>query len=105
MNGGQEQVVGGRGPGARLGPQLLEQLEDAGLLGGQPQGTRQAEVAHGGGEGHRSSAVADQSGDLFGGAEVALMDDARLAVDAGALDDIVVELVALLLSDEASHIG
>jgi hypothetical protein len=33
------------------------------------------------------------------------MDDARLAVDAGALDDVVVELVAFLLSDEAGHIG
>ena len=68
-------------------------------------GTRQAEVAHGGGEGHRSRAVADQSGDLFGGAEVALMDDARVAVDAGALDDVVVELVAFLFRDEAGHIG
>jgi len=33
------------------------------------------------------------------------MDDARLAVDAGAFDDVVVELVAFLLGDEGSHIG
>jgi hypothetical protein len=84
---------------------LLQQIKDAGLLGSQPQGTRQAEVAHGGGQGHRSGAVADQSGDLFRGAEVALMNDAGLTVDAGALDDVVVELVAFLFRDEAGHIG
>jgi hypothetical protein len=33
------------------------------------------------------------------------VDDAGLAVDAGAFDDIVVELVALLLGDERGHIG
>ena len=39
------------------------------------------------------------------GGKIRLMDDARLAGDAGALDDVVVELVAFLLSDEACHIG
>jgi hypothetical protein len=101
MNGGQQQVVGGAESGARLGPELLQQIEDTGLLGGQPQGTGQAEIAHGGGQRYRSGAIANQGGDFFGGAEIALMDDARLAVDAGALDDVVVELVALLLCDEA----
>jgi hypothetical protein len=33
------------------------------------------------------------------------VDDAGLTVDAGALDDIVVELVAFLLGDERCHIG
>jgi hypothetical protein len=33
------------------------------------------------------------------------MDDARLAVDTGALDDVVVKLVSLLLRDEAGQIG
>jgi hypothetical protein len=33
------------------------------------------------------------------------MDDAGLAIDAGAFDDVVVELVALFLSDERGHIG
>jgi hypothetical protein len=33
------------------------------------------------------------------------MDDAWVAVDAGALDDVVVELVAFLFRDEAGHIG
>jgi hypothetical protein len=98
MNGGQQQVVGGGESGARLGPELLQQIEDTGLLGGR---TGQAEIAHGGGQRYRSGPIANQGGDFFGGAEIALMDDARLAVDAGALDDVVVELVALLLCDEA----
>jgi hypothetical protein len=84
---------------------LLEQFEDAGLLGSQPQGARQAEIPHGGGQRYRSGPLANQGGDLFGGAEVALMDDARPAVDASALDDVVVELLALFLRDEACHIG
>jgi hypothetical protein len=33
------------------------------------------------------------------------VDDAGLAVDAGALDDIVIELVAFLFGDERGHIG
>jgi hypothetical protein len=105
MNGGQEQVMGGRGSGSRLGPELPKQFEDAGLLSGQPQGAGQAEIAHGGSQRYRSGAIADQGGDLLGGAEVALMDDARPPVDAGALDDVIVKLVALFLRDEARHIG
>src|ERR1700674_2463663 len=31
------------------------------------------------------------------------MDDARLAIDAGAFDDVVVELIALFLGDERGH--
>jgi len=33
------------------------------------------------------------------------MNDAGLAVDAGAVDDVVVEVVAFLLGDERCHIG
>jgi hypothetical protein len=33
------------------------------------------------------------------------MDDAGLPVNAGALDDVVVKLVALFLCDEAGYIG
>jgi hypothetical protein len=33
------------------------------------------------------------------------VNNARLAVDASALDDVVVELVAFLLGDERCHIG
>jgi len=33
------------------------------------------------------------------------VDDARFAIDAGAFDDVVVELVAFFLGDERSHIG
>jgi hypothetical protein len=103
MNGGQEQVMGGGGPGARLRPELLEQFEDTGLLSGQPEGTGQAEIAHSGSQRYGSRAIANQGGDLFGGAEIALMDDAGVAVDAGTLDHVVVQLVALLLCDEAGH--
>jgi hypothetical protein len=33
------------------------------------------------------------------------VDDARLAVDARAFDDVVVELVAFFLGDERGYIG
>jgi hypothetical protein len=48
-------------------------------------------MAHGSREGHGGRAVLDQVGDLFGGAEIGLADDAGFVVDAGAFDDIVVE--------------
>jgi hypothetical protein len=50
-------------------------------------------------------AVFDERGHLFGASEIRLMDDARLTVDARALDDVVVELLAFLLGDERGHIG
>jgi hypothetical protein len=49
-------------------------------------------------------AVLDQVGDLFGGAQIGLVDDARFAIDAGAFDDVVVELIAIFLGNEGSHI-
>ena len=97
--------MGWGGSGARFGPELPKQIEDAGLLSGQPQSAGQAEIAHGGSQRYRSGAVANQGGDSFGGAEVALMDDTGPPVDAGALDDVIVKLVALFLRDEARHIG
>jgi hypothetical protein len=45
----------------------------------------------------------NQFREFFGGAQIGLMDDARLAVDAGAFDEVVVEAVAFFLFDEASH--
>jgi len=53
----------------------------------------------------RSRAIANQLGDFFSGAEVGLMDDAGLTLDAGAFDDVVVELIAFLLCDERRHTG
>jgi len=47
----------------------------------------------------------DEFGDFFGGAEIGLMNDARLAVDASAFDEGVVQAVALFLFDEVSHKG
>jgi hypothetical protein len=48
----------------------------------------------------RRFSVFDQSGDLVSGTEIVLVDDAGLAIDAGAFDDVVVELVAFFLGDE-----
>jgi len=36
----------------------------------------------------------DEFGEFFGGAQIGLMDDAGLAVDARAFDEVVVEAVA-----------
>jgi len=57
-------------------------------------------AARGGG-----GAIADHLGQFFGGAEVSLMDDAGLALDAGTFDDVVVEFIAFFLGDEACHTG
>ena len=67
------------------------------MPGGQPKGAGQSEVARGGGNRDRGSPVLDELCDLLSSAEIGLMDDARFAIDAGALDDVVVELVAFLL--------
>ena len=72
------------------------------MLRRQPEGTGQAVVAARGGQRDRGGAVLDQGGDLLSGAEIGLVDDAGFAVDAGALDNVVVELIAFSLSDERS---
>ena len=79
-------------------PERLEQFKDAGLLGGEPERAGQAEIDSGGSDGTRSGTVLDQRGDFLGGAEIGLVDDAGFAVDAGALDDVVVELFAFFLA-------
>jgi hypothetical protein len=47
----------------------------------------------------------DKFGELFGGAEIGLMDNSGFAVDAGAFDEVVVEAIAFFLFDQASHQG
>ena len=94
-----------RGAGARGGPQRLEQLKNAGALGCQPEGAGQAKVQSGGLQRKGSGTVFDERGHLFGATEISLVNNARLAVDASALDDVVVELVAFLLGDERCHTG
>ena len=79
---------------------LAPKGESAGMLGGEPKRTGEAESDGGGRERNGSGGVFDQGGDAFGGAEVGLMDDAGFAFDAGAFDDAVVEGVAFLLGDE-----
>ena len=105
MDGRQQEVVSGRGSGTWRGPEGVEQVPDAGLLSGGPEGGGQAKLAGGGGQGDGGGAIANHLGEFLGGTEVGLMNDAGLAVDAGTFDDVVVELVALLLGDEACHTG
>jgi hypothetical protein len=105
VDGGQQQVMRGRRAGARLGPESLEQIEEAGALGGQPERAGQAELQSGGLQWERRGAVSYQFGDFFGAAEISLVNNARLAIDASALDDVVIEPLAFLLGDERCHIG
>ena len=46
-----------------------------------------------------------QFGDSFGRTEVGLLNDPGFAVDAGAVDDVVIELVGLFLGHDGGHIG
>ena len=105
MDRGQQQIVCGRGSRARLRPERLEKLKNAGLLSREPQGAGQAHIESCSLQRDWRRTVFNQRGDLLGGAEVRLMDNAGLAVNASALDDIVVEFVRLLLGDEGRHIG
>jgi len=73
------------------------------LLGGEPEGSGQTQLAAGGREGKRSGALLKQGGNLLSVAEIGLMDDARKALDAGAVDDVVVKLVFLALGNQGSH--
>src|SRR5580704_701202 len=70
VNSGQQEIVSRRRGGAGRRPERLQQRKDTGLLGGKPEGAGQSEIAHGGGYGYGGSAVLDQGGDLFGGAEI-----------------------------------
>jgi hypothetical protein len=105
MDGGEEEIVGGGGPGAGCGPEGGEGGEGSRAFGGEPEGAGESEGDGGGGEGDGSGRVFDEGGDAFGGAEIGLVDDAGFAVDAGAFDDVVVESVGLLLGDEGGHTG
>ena len=73
------------------------------VLSGRPQGGGQAKIAGGSGQGDGGSTIADHLGQLLGGAQVGLMDDARLTFDAGTFDHVVIEFVAFFLGDEAWH--
>lgn len=105
MNGGEQKIVGRRRTGARSGPERGQGGESAGPLRGQPERAWEAESHRGGRERNRGGGALDQSGDALGRAEVGLMDDAGLAVDAGAFDDVIVERVGFLFGDERGHTG
>ena len=98
LDGGQQQVAGRRRAGSGHRPELLQDLPESGLLGREPERAGESKVARSGGPRDRGSAVLDQSDELVGGAEIGLMDNAGLAVDAGAFDDVVVELVVFFLA-------
>ena len=93
------------GSGTRSRPQGFQQRPHAGLFCSQPQGAGETEISQGGGEGDGSGLLLDEFGEFFGGTQIGLMDDARLAVDARAFDEVVVEAVAFFLFDQASHQG
>ena len=91
--------------GARLGPEGLEQCKDSRLLRCQPQSAGQAELDRSGRQRHRRGAILDQPGNTVCGTQVSLMNDARLAVDARTLDDVVVDGVGLFLLDKGRNTG
>jgi len=102
---GQQQIMRRRGTGVSSGPQRLKQFEDARALSCQPEGAGQAEVQSGGLQRKGRGAAFDERGHLFGATEISLVNNARLAVDACAFDDVVVEMVAFLRGAERCHIG
>src|SRR2546428_6688207 len=53
--------------------------------------------------GNRSGTILQEIGQSVGCSQIRLLNDARLAVDAGALDDVIIEFVAFLLADEGRH--
>ena len=102
MEGGEQQEVG---DGGTLGGSGPDGEEGAGAAGGLPEGGGQAAVAGGGFERDGGGPVLDEAGEVFGGAEVALVGDAGIAVNAAGGGDVVVGLVALFLADDGCHIG
>jgi hypothetical protein len=70
------------------------------LPGREPESAGQSEVPRCGGNGDWGGTVLDQRRHFLRGAEIGLVDDAGLAVDAGAVDDVIIELVTFLLGDE-----
>src|SRR5229473_8450799 len=84
VNGREQEVVSRSGSGTRSRPQGFQQRPHAGLFGRQPQGAGETEISQGGGEGDGSGLLMDEFGEYFGGAQMGLMDDPGLAVDASA---------------------
>src|ERR1700740_3075965 len=66
VNGREQEIVSGTGPGTRRRPKGFEQRPKAGLFGSQPQGAGEAEVSQGGGEGNRGGLLLDAFGGFFG---------------------------------------
>ena len=75
------------------------------MPGCKPEGAGQSEVPRRRGNRDGGGPIFDQRRDFLGRAEIGLVDNPRLAIDAGAFDDIVIKLVAFFLGDERSHTG
>ena len=105
VDGGEQQVVGGSRSGARLGPEPEQGLEGAAALGGLPESAGQAEFEGGSLQGDRGGLVLNELLEAFGGAEVGLLDNPGIALDAAGGGDVIVGLVAFLFADDGWHIG
>ena len=75
------------------------------MLCGQAKRSRKTELARRGRNRNRSGAFLQQIRQSVRSSQIGLLHDAGLAIDAGTLDDVIVELVAFLLADERRHIG
>src|SRR5260370_6893905 len=105
VNGGKQEVMSGRWTGAGGWPNGFQDGECAGVLSGQPESAGQPEFDGGSSDGDGCGAVLDKGGDSLSGAEVGLLDDPGFAVDAGALDAGVMDLVGLFLRHNRGHVG
>ena len=76
---------------------------DAGVPGGLPEGAGEAEVEGLGFDGVRSGLLLEGGEDAVNGAEVGLVDDAGLAVDAFGDGDVEVGLAADDFLDKGCH--
>src|SRR5260370_5276082 len=103
VNGGKQEVMSGRWTGAGGWPNGFQDGECAGVLSGQPESAGQPEFDGGSSDGDGCGAVLDKGGDSLSGAELGLLDDPGFAVDAAALDEVVIELVCLCLTNNRSR--
>src|SRR5260370_40269295 len=62
-----------------------------------------SEVDGGDGQRERRGTVLDECGNALNGAQIGLVDDAGLALDAGRFHDVVIEFASFAFGDEGSH--
>ena len=74
--GGQQQGVCWGRAGTWRGPKRLEPIPNPGLLRHRPESRWQTKLAQGSRHGNGGGAIADHCGQLLGGAQIGLVDDA-----------------------------